>query len=87
MKAPRWRNGLIVLASVLVIGGIGLSRVWTSIRPPLVGVDGRLVETRVLGDGTPTVVFELGAAGGHLAYLAPDHGRARKSLLSCMRYC
>ena len=45
-----------------------MSLVWYSVRPPLIRVDGSLVEARVLGSGAPTVIFELGAAGGHLAY-------------------
>jgi pimeloyl-ACP methyl ester carboxylesterase len=59
---------LIVIASAVAIIGICVSLVWSSIRPPLINVDGSLVEARVLGKGAPTVVFELGAAGGHLAY-------------------
>jgi pimeloyl-ACP methyl ester carboxylesterase len=64
----RQHKWLIALASVVAIIGICVSLVWSSIRPPLINVDGSLVEARVLGNGAPTVVFELGAAGGHLAY-------------------
>jgi len=68
VKVAHGRRWLIAVASAVLLIGIGVLWIWPSIRPPLVSVDGSLVEARVLGTGTPTVVFELGAAGGHLAY-------------------
>jgi hypothetical protein len=49
----RW---LIALVSIVAIIGIGVSLVWSSIRPPLINVDGSLVEARVLGHGSMNTV-------------------------------
>lgn len=60
----RWWIAALSIA-VLVLG---LWVTWLAVRPPLMEVHGRKVEIRLRGMGSPTVVFELGASGGSLAY-------------------
>jgi pimeloyl-ACP methyl ester carboxylesterase len=64
-RRRRWLTAGVV---ILVAIAVGAALIWSSVRPPLVNVGGSLVEARVLGNGKPTVIFELGATGGHLAY-------------------
>lgn len=80
MSSPRRRRWLIACAVVAAAIGAGLALLWPSIRPPLVEVNGSPVEVRVLGSGQPTVIFELGAAGGHLAYWKMQSAISRHAL-------
>jgi pimeloyl-ACP methyl ester carboxylesterase len=63
----------------MVVASLALASwiTWLAIRPPLIEVHGRRVEARIEGKGTPTVVFELGAAGGNLAYWRVQNAVAR----------
>jgi pimeloyl-ACP methyl ester carboxylesterase len=63
-KGRRLRISAMVVAAI----ALGLWITWIAIRPPLVDVHGRRVETRLRGVDAPTVVFELGASGGTLTY-------------------
>ena len=58
------RIALLVVAGLVIVA----AGAWWVVRPPVVRVNGRGVEARVRGEGTPVVVFELGAEGGNLAY-------------------
>jgi len=71
----RWRIAAIVVATL----GLGLWMTWLAIRPPLLDVRGRRVETRLKGTGTPAVVFELGASGGNLAYWRVQNAVAKQA--------
>jgi pimeloyl-ACP methyl ester carboxylesterase len=46
----------------------GLWVLWLVNRPALIAVGSRSVEARIRGTGAPTVIFELGAAGGDFTY-------------------
>lgn len=80
MSNSRRRRWPIACAVVAAAIGAGLVLLWPSVRPPLVEVNGSPVEARVLGSGQPTVIFELGAAGGHLAYWKVQSAISRHAL-------
>lgn len=75
IKGRKWW----IAASVVAAIALGLWVTWLAIRPPLIEVHGRQVEARLKGSGTPTVVFELGASGGILAYWRVQNAVAKQA--------
>ena len=63
-KLGKVKAGLLIAAGLVLVGAV----TWWAIRPPIVRVQGRGVEARIRGNGSPIVVFELGSAGGNLSY-------------------
>lgn len=74
-KRRAWRITVIAVVAI----ALALLLTWLVIRPPLIEVNGRQVEARIKGDGTPTVVFELGASGGNLAYWRVQNAVAKRA--------
>jgi pimeloyl-ACP methyl ester carboxylesterase len=63
-RRRKWTIALVAIGLLLS----GLLVAWLINRPSLIDVGGRNVEARIRGSGTPTVVFELGGAGGTLSF-------------------
>jgi pimeloyl-ACP methyl ester carboxylesterase len=74
-KGRKWRIAAMVVAAI----ALGLWIPWLAVKPNLVDVHGRRVEARIKGAGTPTVVFELGASGGNLAYWRVQNAVAKQA--------
>jgi pimeloyl-ACP methyl ester carboxylesterase len=60
----RKRNWLLCGALVLSAVVVAAAATWLLVRPPLIEVEGRRVEARIRGVGTPAIIFESGFAGG-----------------------
>jgi pimeloyl-ACP methyl ester carboxylesterase len=72
-KLSKLKTGLLIAVALVLAAAV----TWWAIRPPVVRVQGRGVEARIRGNGSPIVIFELGSAGGNLSYWKLQNAVAR----------
>jgi hypothetical protein len=71
---------LRMLIGIGVLVALFAAAAWWGIRPDMVQVERRSVETKVKGSGSPAVVFESGFTGGRLLWWSVQNKVSKQTL-------